>query len=218
MTTKEEKEKTEIIEVFTNEIQTINEAFKNIGLEQLQFNLKEEQEYISAIFVPSNGSRNYSVAYLDDIFDKNQDDVLAWLNNQFNNRYLYKALHQHFKDYFGGVYIEQPTKFSLELDDITYFISQYVTDEQKVAATIEGVISQEKERKKIKVQLKNNILVCVSADNCKELDIKLSKKIQSPFETLGENMDILKLELESRAESILHDKEKEMQYLNLNEN
>lgn len=208
------KEKSIIL--FTNKIQEINDALKDLELGQLQFSLEEKCSRISATFVSLKGDNNI-IGSLDDIFNKKEVDVLTWLSNQFNNRYLYKALHSHFGDYFGAIYIDQPTQFLLQFDDITYFISQEISKDHKAVATIEGVISRAKEED-LEMQLKNNISVYTFAEERKGLFFDLSKTIQSPFETLWSNMNDLKAELEARAESILHDKEKEMQYLNLNEN
>lgn len=80
--------------LFKSKIQLINEELKNIGLEQLQFSLEEKYSRISVTFISSKGD-NTVVDILDDIFNKKQEDVLTWLTNQFNNRYLYKTLHGH---------------------------------------------------------------------------------------------------------------------------
>ena len=174
---------------------------------QLQFSLEEKYSRISATFVSSDGDDTV-VGSLNDIFNKKREDVLAWLSNQFNNRYLYQALHSHFGDYFGAIYIDQPTQFLLQFDDITYFISQEISKDHKAVATIEGVISRAKEED-LEMQLKNNISVYTFAEERKGLFFDLSKTIQSPFETLWSNMNDLKAELEARAESILNDKKDE---------
>ena len=82
------------VTLFKNKIQEINDALKELELSQLQFSLEEKYSRISVTFVSSRGD-NTVVDSLDDIFNKKQEDVLAWLSNQFNNRYLYKKLHGH---------------------------------------------------------------------------------------------------------------------------
>ena len=80
--------------LFKNKIQEINNTLKELELGQLQFSLEEKYSRISATFVSSEGDDTV-VGSLDNIFNKKQEDVLAWLSNQFNNRYLYKKLHGH---------------------------------------------------------------------------------------------------------------------------
>ena len=193
--------------LFKNKIQEINNTLKDLELGQLQFSLEEKYSRISATFVSSEGDDTV-VGSLENIFNKKQEDILAWLSNQFNNRYLYKALHSHFGDYFGAIYIDQPTQFLLKFDDITYFISQDISEEYKAVATVEGVVSRAKEED-LEMQLKDNISVCTFAEERKGLFFDLSKTIQSPFETLWSNMNDLKAELEARAENILNDKKDE---------
>ena len=193
--------------LFKNKIQKINDTLKELELGQLQFGLEEKYSRISATFASSDGDDTV-VGSLNDIFNKKREDVLAWLSNQFNNRYLYQALHSHFGDYFGAIYIDQPTQFLLQFDDITYFISQEISKDHKAVATIEGVISRAKEED-LEMQLKDNISVYTFAEERKGLFFDLSKTIQSPFETLWSNMNDLKAELEARAESILNDKKDE---------
>lgn len=91
---------------------------------------------------------------------------------------------------------------------ITYFISQEISEEHKAVVTIEGVISRAKEEN-LEVQLRGNVSFYTFIEGNKGLYFDLSKTIQSPFETLGANMDALKAELEARAESILNDKKNE---------
>ena len=91
---------------------------------------------------------------------------------------------------------------------ITYFISQEISEEYKAVVTIEGVISRAKEEN-LEVQLRGNVSVYTFIEGNKGLYFDLSKTIQSPFETLGANMDALKAELEARAENILNDKKEE---------
>lgn len=196
------------------QIQLTNNMFKDIGLEQLQFSLEEKYARILAIFISSKGESTI-VGCIDNIFDKNANDVLVWLKNQLDNRYLYKALHNHFKDCFSAIYIEQPTRFLLKFDSITYFISQVISEKQKVFALIEGVISQTKEErnqineKDLEMQLKENIEVYTITDERKGLFFNLSITTRSTFETLGTNLDAIKAKLESRAEKFFNDKENE---------
>ena len=82
------------VTLFKNKIQEINDALKELELSQLQFSLEEKYSRISVTFVSSNGD-NTVVDSLDDICNKKQEDVLTWLTNQFNNRYLYKTLRGH---------------------------------------------------------------------------------------------------------------------------
>ena len=82
------------VTLFKNKIQEINNTLKELELGQLQFSLEEKYSRISVTFVSSNGD-NTVVDSLDDIFNKKQEDVLTWLTNQFNNRYLYKTLRGH---------------------------------------------------------------------------------------------------------------------------
>ena len=205
--TNNEKIKQTSATLFKNKIQKINDTLKELELGQLQFGLEEKYSRISATFASSDGDDTV-VGSLNDIFNKKREDVLAWLSNQFNNRYLYQALHSHFRDYFGAIYIDQPTQFLLQFDDITYFISQEISKDHKAVATIEGVISRAKEED-LEMQLKDNISVYTFAEERKGLFFDLSKTIQSPFETLWSNMNDLKAELEARAESILNDKKNE---------
>ena len=175
------KEKSIIL--FTNKIQEINDALKDLELGQLQFSLEEKCSRISATFVSLKGDNNI-IGSLDDIFNKKEVDVLTWLSNQFNNRYLYKALHQYFGDRFSSISIDHPIGISLLVEDIDCFISQDISEEQKVVATIKGSILEMHEN--------NGVSICVFA----------SKTIQSSFETFGANMDALKAELELCAKKI----------------
>ena len=112
--------KLEEIKQIETRVEQLNNKIKELGIPQLSFNFEVEAEVVQLLY-----KLDYCNFYewVGSVVDSTPSEILAWLDVQETQLYLYKQLISYFGDGFAHAIIPNDSMVTLTLSHLTYVFS-----------------------------------------------------------------------------------------------